>query len=88
MSVNVSNLKSKFASLKYEQLLYDKYFVETCFSKSFESITTKQVLARISMKIDISPLSDYVCEEEVDDIIMCGITTTTSSTTTTTTTVF
>lgn len=48
MSVNV---KCKFASLKYEQLLSDKYLVETCFSKKYESYTAKEKLKDLWSKI-------------------------------------
>lgn len=50
MSVNV-DLKGQFAKLKWEQLLSDKYFVETCFSKKYESYTQKQNLIDILFKI-------------------------------------
>jgi S-adenosylmethionine:diacylglycerol 3-amino-3-carboxypropyl transferase len=50
MSVN-ANLKEKFAKLKYEQLLAEKYFVETCFSKKHESYTSKQKLIDLMFKI-------------------------------------
>lgn len=92
MSANVSNLKEQFADLKYEQLLTDKYFVETCFSKKFESYTSKERLKDLATKINhySSP-----CEGAVS--INCHLpqvgcdangnqTTTTTSTTTTTTT--
>ena len=48
MSVNV---KCKFASLKYEQLLSDKYFIETCFSKKYESYPAKEKLRDLFMEI-------------------------------------
>lgn len=57
MSVNVNKncdkgeLKCEFASLKYEQLLHDKYFVETCFSKKFHSYTAKNKLIDLIYKI-------------------------------------
>ena len=38
------NVKCEFADLKYEQLLSDKYFVETCFSRKYESYTAKEQL--------------------------------------------
>ena len=41
-SVNVN--QCDFAELKYEQLLSDKYFVETCFSRKEESYDNKQRL--------------------------------------------
>lgn len=44
MSVNANEIKGKFAALKYEQLLSDKYFIETCFSKKFESKPSKEKL--------------------------------------------
>lgn len=44
MSVNANDIKSQFASLKYEQLLSDKYFIETCFSKKYESKSSKERL--------------------------------------------
>ncbi len=50
MSVNV-DLKARFSDLKYEQLLSEKYFVETCFSKKYESYDSKQKLADIYFKI-------------------------------------
>jgi len=44
-----ANVKCKFASLKYEQLLTDKYFIETCFSKKYESYTAKEKLKDLWM---------------------------------------
>lgn len=44
-----ANVKCQFASLKYEQLLSDKYFIETCFSKKYESYTAKQKLKDLWM---------------------------------------
>ena len=46
-----ANAKCEFAQLKYEQLLYDKYFVKTCFSKKDESYSAKQKLADLLIKI-------------------------------------
>lgn len=46
-----ANDKCTFANLKYEQLLSDKYFVETCFSKKYESYSSKQKLKDLWMKI-------------------------------------
>ncbi len=43
--------KCDFANLKYEQLLTEKYFVETCFSKKFESYSSKQKLKDFWMEI-------------------------------------
>lgn len=51
MSVNVNDLKCKFAELKFEQLLASKYFVETCFSKKHESYSSKQKLYDLLLKI-------------------------------------
>jgi hypothetical protein len=51
MSVNVSNLKVKFSDLKYEQLLADKYFVETCFSKKFDSRPQRELVKDLYLKI-------------------------------------
>jgi hypothetical protein len=48
MSVSV---KCNFADLKYEQLLSDKYFVETCFSKKYSSYTSKQKLIDMLFKM-------------------------------------
>lgn len=39
-----ANVKCEFADLKYEQLLSDKYFVETCFSRKYESYSVKEQL--------------------------------------------
>lgn len=50
MSVNV-NIKCQFAALKYEQLLSEKYFVETCFSKKYDSYPFEQKLKDMFMKI-------------------------------------
>ena len=47
----VANIKCQFANLKYEQLLSDKYFVETCFSKKLESYTSFQKLKDLYMSI-------------------------------------
>lgn len=69
--------KCKFANLKYEQLLSDKYFIETCFSKKFESYSSKQKLFDLFMKIGC--IKPKICME-------ITTTTTTTSTTTTTTT--
>jgi hypothetical protein len=45
------NASVKFANLKWEQLLSEKYFVETCFSKKYESYTNKQKLRDLYMEI-------------------------------------
>ena len=46
-----ANAKCEFAELKYEQLLNEKYFIKTCFSKKDESFTAKQKLADLLIKI-------------------------------------
>ena len=46
-----ANAKFKFADLKYEQLLTEKYFVETCFSKKFESYPPSQKVKDLYMAI-------------------------------------
>jgi len=46
-----ASAKCEFAQLKYEQLLHDKYFVKTCFSKKDESYSAKQKLADLLIKI-------------------------------------
>lgn len=46
-----ASVKCKFANLKWEQLLSEKYFVETCFSKKYESYSSKQKLTDLYMKI-------------------------------------
>lgn len=83
MSVNA---KASFAKLKFEQLLNDKYFVETCFSKKFESYSSKQKLIDILFSIRESDKCVTFSEpiECYDDIVFP---TTTSTSTTTTTTV-
>lgn len=53
MSANVNELKVKFCDLKWEQMLSDKYFVETCFSKKYESYPAQERLRDIRLKIKI-----------------------------------
>lgn len=50
--MNVDVNKSKFAKLKYEQLLAEKYFIETCFTKKNESYTSRQELIDLMFKIN------------------------------------
>lgn len=50
MSVS-ANLKCEFSNLKFEQLLSEKYFIETCFSKKYESYPSKQRLIDLIFKI-------------------------------------
>lgn len=49
-----ASVKCDFANLKYEQLLAEKYFIETCFSKKFESYTAKQKLKDMWMEITVN----------------------------------
>lgn len=46
-----ASAKCQFAELKYEQLLSEKYFVKTCFSKKEESYSAKEKLADLLIKI-------------------------------------
>lgn len=55
MSASVSQLKEKFALLKYEQLLAEKYFIETCFSKKFSSLPAKEELKDLLLKMATRP---------------------------------
>lgn len=48
------NVNAKFAELKYEQLLSEKYFVETCFSKKDESYDNKQKLNDMFLSIRLN----------------------------------
>lgn len=48
-----ASVKCEFASLKYEQLLSDKYFVETCFSKKYNSYPPKEKLKDMFMEIKL-----------------------------------
>ena len=54
-----ADLKCKFADLKYEQLLSDKYFIETCFSKKFTSYPAKQNL--IDMLFEVRSKLKNIC---------------------------
>lgn len=51
MSACANDLKCEAAKLKFEQLLNDKYFVETCFSKKHESYSSKNKLIDLLEKI-------------------------------------
>lgn len=48
-----SDLKCRFSNLKYEQLMAEKYFVETCFSRIDESYSARQKLTDIYFKIKV-----------------------------------
>ncbi len=54
MSVNV-----KFAELKYEQLLSEKYFIETCFSKKYDSYSAKNKLRDMFMEIQMDCCENF-----------------------------
>jgi hypothetical protein len=56
------DVKCKFANLKYEQLLAEKYFVETCFSKKYESYTNKQKLKDWFMQIKMDCITHDNCQ--------------------------
>ncbi len=57
-----ANAKCRFAMLKYEQMLSDKYFVETCFSKKDESYTSRNKLLDLLIKIlSINEKSTTMC---------------------------
>lgn len=51
MAMNV-NVKSEFAFLKWQQMLSEKYFVETCFSKKHDSYNSSQKLKDLWLKIN------------------------------------
>lgn len=55
----IANLKCDFSKLKYEQLLSDKYFVETCFSKKYSSYIPKQQVSDMLMEITSEADKDY-----------------------------
>jgi hypothetical protein len=85
MSAVANELKCTTAELKYEQLLSDKYFVETCFSKRYESYSPKNKLTDLYFKISGLPIIDYpTCEDAPECAVPWDDTTTTSTTTTTT----
>jgi hypothetical protein len=66
--------------LKYEQLLSEKYFVETCFSKKYESYSSFQKLKNmyVGLRLEFTEKCSYTSPATE----YC--TTTTSTTTTTT----
>lgn len=51
MATTASANKLEFADLKYQQLLKEKYFVETCFSNKVDSTSSKQQLIDLLFKI-------------------------------------
>ena len=60
MSVS-ADLKCNFADLKYEQLLSDKYFIETCFSKKYYSYPAKQNLIDMLFEIRSESKEESSC---------------------------
>lgn len=57
-----ANVKCKFADLKYEQLLSEKYFIETCFSKKYESYTSRQKLKDLYMQVRMDNCKSTSCQ--------------------------
>jgi len=49
-----ASVKCQFAKLKYEQLLWDKYFITTCFSRKQESLSSKEKLINLLTDIKFS----------------------------------
>jgi hypothetical protein len=54
-------MKCRFSTLKYEQLLSEKYFIETCFSKKHESYTSKNKLKDLALKIKCNEETKQLC---------------------------
>lgn len=46
-----ADIKCEFSRLKYEQLLSDKYFIETCFSKKSDCVSSKRKLVEMAVRI-------------------------------------
>ena len=46
-----ANDKIRFANLKWEQLLAEKYFVDSCFTKKNDSYSSHQELTDLMFKI-------------------------------------
>ncbi len=64
-----ASVKCKFADLKYEQLLSDKYFVETCFSKKYDSYSQKNKLKDWYLEIKLDCCESFAVThipEEID----------------------
>ena len=59
-----ADLKCNFSKLKYEQLLSDKYFTETCFSRKYSSYIPKQQLADMMFEIKSEADRDYASTSE------------------------
>lgn len=51
MSASVSQLKIKFASLLYQRMMGAKYFVETCFSKKYDSMNALEEIEDLRLRI-------------------------------------
>lgn len=62
-----ANLKCEFANLRYEKLLSEKYFVETCFSKKYESYTACQKLKDLWLKIKSNCFYPFWKQTEVEE---------------------
>lgn len=57
MLTNVSANKIEFADLKYEQLLSEKYFVETCFTKKYESYRSHEQLIDLMLTVKVAEMN-------------------------------
>lgn len=54
-------MRCRFANLKYEQLLTEKYFIETCFSKKHKSYSPKDKLKDLALKIKCNEETKQLC---------------------------
>ncbi len=61
MSVAVNDMKCTFANLKYEKLLSEKYFIETCFSRKDSSYSSKNKLKDLALKIKCNEETKQLC---------------------------
>jgi hypothetical protein len=61
VSVDVNDMRCRFANLKYEQLLTEKYFIETCFSKKHKSYSPKDKLKDLALKIKCNEETKQLC---------------------------
>lgn len=50
----IADVKDRFASLKYEQMVGDKYFIQTCFSKQFDSYPPREMLRDMYLMIKLN----------------------------------
>lgn len=90
MNVSVNQLREKFATLKFEQLLAEKYFIETCFSKKFESLPAREELKNLQLRMAVHRHESLGivmmdCNLPQEGCDADGLETTTTTTTTTTT---